>query len=208
MALQALAVTQEETGVAPEIVELHLPLAGGSFGRRVGCDDVRMVIAVAKRFPGTPTQDLAIGNFGMESRPRVGTAIAAAATVEVTEAAALVIQALDLAFDCGQILNEDAVPAQLEGSMIFGLNVCLSEELTVKDGQSVQNNFDRYAMQRIADVPRQIGVHMGALTGDSRYGGTGEGGCRRSRSGRRQRYLSRNGQTPAHNALSQCGFAH
>lgn len=60
--------------------------------------------------------------------------------------------------------------------MIFGLNVCLNEELTVKDGQIVQGNFDRYAMLRIADVPRQINVHMGALTGDARYGGTGEAG--------------------------------
>jgi isoquinoline 1-oxidoreductase beta subunit len=320
MALQALVVIQEETGVAPENVELHLPLVGGSFGRRVGCDDVRMVLAVAKRFPGRPihviwsreetfrngryrdlqavrlaaalgndglpkalrvhvaghdvvthglsngpyangcirgvrietstvplhiltgqfrgpgynthcfiiesfidecaaragidpleyrlrifskwadpgwesclrevatragwgrklprrhAQGLAIGNWGMDSEPRAGTTVAAVATVEVTEAGAPVIHALDLAFDCGQILNEDAVRAQLQGSMIFGLNVCLNEELTVKNGQIVEGNFDRYAMLRIADVPRQINVHMGALTGDARYGGTGEAG--------------------------------
>lgn len=317
---QALVVIQEETGVAPENIEVHLPLIGGSFGRRVGCDDVRMVLAVAKRFPGRPihviwsreetfrngryrdlqavrlaaalgndglpkalrvhvvghdvvthgfangpyangyvggvrietstfplhiltgqfrgpgynthcfiiesfidecaaragidpleyrlrifrkwadpgwekclrevatragwgrklpprhAQGLAIGNWGMESKPREGTTVAAVATVEVTEAGALVIHALDLAFDCGQILNEDAVRAQLQGSMIFGLNVCLNEELTVKNGQIVEGNFDSYAMLRIADIPRQINVHMGAVTGDARYAGTGEAG--------------------------------
>jgi len=57
----------------------------------------------------------------MEGQPREGTTVAAVATVEVTEAGSLVVHALDLAFDCGQILNEDAVRAQLQGSMIFGL---------------------------------------------------------------------------------------
>lgn len=48
MASQALLIAQEETGVGPENIECHLPLVSGSFGRRVGCDDLRMVLAVAK----------------------------------------------------------------------------------------------------------------------------------------------------------------
>jgi isoquinoline 1-oxidoreductase beta subunit len=318
MASQALVIVQEETGIAPENIEFHLPLVGGSFGRRVGGDDVRMVLAVAKKFPGTPihaiwsreetfrqgryrdlqaarlvaalgadglpkaliahvaghdpvthglddgayvnscipnarvetsnvpmhiltgqfrgpgynsqcfiiesfidecavragidpleyrlrilskwpdpgwqaclrevaaragwgrklpprhAQGLAVGNWGMSGGPREGTTAVAIATVEVTEAGDIVVHALDLAFDCGQILNADAVRAQLQGSMIFGLNVCLNEELNVENGRIVEGNFDRYPMLRIADMPRQINVHMGALTGHSRYGGTGE----------------------------------
>ena len=38
----------------PENIHLHQTLVGGSFGRRVNCDDVRMVVAVARKFPGTP----------------------------------------------------------------------------------------------------------------------------------------------------------
>jgi isoquinoline 1-oxidoreductase beta subunit len=112
----------------------------------------------------------------MEGKPRAGTTVAAIATVEVTEAGGLVVHALDLAFDCGQILNADAVRAQLQGSMVFGLNLCLNEELTVENGRIVEGNFDRYPMLRIADVPRQINVHMRALTNHWRYGGTGEVG--------------------------------
>jgi isoquinoline 1-oxidoreductase beta subunit len=320
MALQALVIAQEETGAAPENIELHLPLLGGSFGRRVGGDDVRMVLAVAKKFPGTPVhviwsreeafrqgryrdlqaarlvaalgadglpkalvahvaghnpltnglddgtyvngcipnarvetstvpmhiltgqfrgpgynslcfmvesfmdecstragidpleyrlrilskwpdpgcqaclrevaaragwgrklpprhaQGVAVGNWDTNGEPHAGTTVAAVATVEVTEAGDIVVHALDIAFDCGQILNADAVRAQLQGSMIFGLNVCLNEELNVENGRIVEGNFDRYPMLRIADVPRQINVHMGALTGHSRFGGTGEAG--------------------------------
>jgi isoquinoline 1-oxidoreductase beta subunit len=320
MASQALVIAQEETGIAPEHIELHPPLVGGSFGRRVGGDDVRMVLAVAKKFPGTPihviwsreetfrqgryrdlqaarlvaalgadglpkalvvhvaghdpvthgldnsayvngcipnarvetssvpmhiltgqfrgpgynshcfiiesfidecaararidpleyrlrifskwpdpglhaclrevaaragwgrklparhAQGLAIGNWGSSGEPREGTTAAAVATVEVTETGGIVVHTLDLAFDCGQILNEDAVRAQLQGSMIFGLNVCLNEELNVENGRIVEDNFDRYPMLRLANVPPEINVHFGALSGHARYGGTGEVG--------------------------------
>ena len=54
MVLQALIIASEETGVPQENIHHHQPLVGGSFGRRVNCDDVRMVVAVAKKFPGTP----------------------------------------------------------------------------------------------------------------------------------------------------------
>jgi isoquinoline 1-oxidoreductase beta subunit len=317
---QAQLIAQEETGVAPENIEVHLPLVGGSFGRRVGGDDLRMVLAVAKQFPGTPVhviwsreesfrqgryrdlqaarlravlgsnglpealsihvaghnptllglqniaytngciphshvaqsrvpmhllvgqfrgpgynshcfiiesfidecaeragvdpleyrlkllsrwpdpgwsqclrevaaraewgrplpkghaQGLAVGNWGMQGKPREGTTVAAIATVEVSGEGSIIVHALDLAFDCGKVLNTDAVIAQLQGSMIFGLNLCLNEELHVENGAIVETNFDRYRVLRMAGVPRRINVHVGALSGDSRYAGTGEVG--------------------------------
>ncbi|MET0534847.1 MAG: molybdopterin cofactor-binding domain-containing protein [Steroidobacter sp.] len=320
MAAQAQLIAQEETGVAPENIEIHMPLIGGSFGRRVGGDDLRMVLAVAKKFPGTPihviwsreetfrqgryrdlqavrfaatldkdglpealvahvaghtpvtlglfnsiyangcipnvrietsavpmhvltgqfrgpgynsqcffiesfidecaaragidpleyrlrivskwpdsgwtkclrevaahsrwgqklpprhAQGIAMGNWGMEDKPFTGTTIAAVATVEVTETGSLIVHAIDVAFDSGKVLNIDAVNAQLQGSTIFGLNLCLHEELHVKDGQIVEANFDSYKMLRMADIPPRINVHASALSGHDRYGGTGEVG--------------------------------
>jgi len=320
MAMQALVIAQEETGVEPKNIELHPPLIGGSFGRRVGADDVRMVLAVAKKFPGTPVhviwsreetfrqgryrdlqavrfaatlddeglpealtvhiaghnvitlgivdsiyvngcipnvrfetssvpmhiltgqfrgpgynshcffiesfidecaaragidpleyrlrivrrwadegwskclkevggragwgqplpkghaRGIAMGSWATDGEPGKGTIVAAVATVEVKNDGALQVHSLDLAFDSGRILNADAVQAQLQGSMIFGLNMCLNEELNVQDGRIVEDNFDRYSMLRMADVPRSINIHMGALSGHDRYGGTGEVG--------------------------------
>ena len=92
----------------------------------------------------------------MESNAWTGTTVAAIATVEVTEAGTLIVHALDLAFDSGKIMNADAVTAQLQGSMIFALNMCLNEELNIENGQIVEGNFDRYPMLRIADVPRHV----------------------------------------------------
>ena len=318
MVLQALVIATEETGVPAENVHFHQTLVGGSFGRRVNCDDVRMVLAVARKFPGTPIQviwsreetfrqgkyrdlhaarlravlgsdglpqalishvaawkpvmfgmsdavyvkgsipnvrietsnvethiltgqyrgpgynshcffiecfidecatragidpleyrlrllakwpdagwrkclevaaqaagwgsplpaghgrGIAIGNFGGAGEPHAGMTVAAVATAEVTTAGELRVHALDIAFDCGQVLNMDAVRSQLEGSAVFGMNMSLNEEITIENGRVVEGNFDRYPMLRLADVPR-INVHD-ALSGHDRYANAGEAG--------------------------------
>ncbi len=47
-------VTIDETGLPPDKVQFHQTYVGGGFGRRVACDDVRMVVAIAKLYPGVP----------------------------------------------------------------------------------------------------------------------------------------------------------
>jgi isoquinoline 1-oxidoreductase beta subunit len=53
---QAFWVTIDETGLSPEKVKIHPTLVGGAFGRRTQADDVRMVVAVAKEYPGVPVK--------------------------------------------------------------------------------------------------------------------------------------------------------
>ena len=321
MVLQALIIASEETGVPQQNIHHHQPLVGGSFGRRVNCDDVRMVVAVAKKFPGTPIhviwsreetfrqgkyrdlqavrmraalgpdglpeafhshvaawkpvmfgmndavyvkgsiphvriettrveqhiltgqyrgpgynshcffvegfidecaaqagidpleyrlkllahwpdagwrkvlevaarhagwgtplqegpdrrrgRGIAIGNFGGAGEPHAGCTVACVAQVEVNDE--IRVLSLDLAFDCGRVLNPNAVQAQLQGSAIFGLNMALNEEITVANGRVVEGNFDNYPMLRLADTPK-ITVHTDALSGHERYGNVGEAG--------------------------------
>jgi isoquinoline 1-oxidoreductase beta subunit len=56
--LQAYWVAIDETGLSPEKVKLHEAYIGGAFGRRTMADDVRMVVAVAKEFPGVPVKTI------------------------------------------------------------------------------------------------------------------------------------------------------
>jgi isoquinoline 1-oxidoreductase beta subunit len=72
------------------------------------------------------------------------------------------------------MVNEDSVRSQLEGGVLFGLNMCLNEELHVQDGRIVEGNFDQYRMLRMADTPRTIRIHTGAMSGHARYSGVGE----------------------------------
>ncbi len=320
LVIQALVIAREETGLPEENIHFHQTLVGGSFGRRVGCDDVRMVLAVAKKFPGTPIhviwsreetfrqgkyrdlqsvhlraslgadglpdalvshvaarkpvmfgmedppyvkgviphvrietstlgmhvltgqyrapgynshcffvesfidecaakagldpleyrlrilakwpdagwskclevaakhagwgtelparhgRGIAIGNFGSDGgKPHVGMTVACVAMAEVTAAGELRVHALDIAFDCGRVLNMDAVRSQLEGSAVFALNMCLNEEINIENGRVVEGNFDTYPMLRLADIPR-IDIHTDALSDHERHAGAGEAG--------------------------------
>lgn len=53
---QAHMIAAQETGVAPEKVHTHQTFVGGGFGRRIFGTDARMVVAVAKKFPGRPVK--------------------------------------------------------------------------------------------------------------------------------------------------------
>jgi isoquinoline 1-oxidoreductase beta subunit len=115
-----------------------------------------------------------VANWGMRGKADAGTTVATVAKVEVSRDGVLKILQLDIAFDTGRIMNADAVRVELEGGTIFGLNMTLNEELTVRNGQIVEGNFDTYPMLRTADVPRSIGVHFGGLTDNPRYNEIGE----------------------------------
>ena len=112
------------------------------------------------------------GNWGSKD-PQAGTTAAVVAHVDVSRAGELRVLQLDIAFDCGSVINRDAVMAQLQGGLIFGLNMSLNEELNIQDGRIVEGNFDQYPMVRMADIPK-INVHFGGLTGHARFSEIGE----------------------------------
>ncbi len=127
-----------------------------------------------KKLPKGQAQGVAISNWAMKGKPQSGTTVAVVAHVDVSQAGELEVLQLDLAFDCGRMLNRDAVVAEMEGGAIFGLNMSLNEELNILNGRIVEGNFDTYPMLRMADVPRKIAVHLGGLSGHDRFSEVGE----------------------------------
>ena len=117
---------------------------------------------------------VAVANWGMKGNTEAGTTVATVAKVEVSKAGKLKILQIDVAFDTGRIMNQDAVRVELEGGTLFGLNMSVNEGLTIKDGQIVEGNFDVYPIIRMADVPRTINVHFGGLSDNPRYNEIGE----------------------------------
>jgi isoquinoline 1-oxidoreductase beta subunit len=103
-----------------------------------------------------------------------GTTVCVVATVAVTKSGVLTVESLDIAFDCGGVLNLNAVSAQVEGAAIFGLNMSMNEELTVKDGAVVEGNFDTYRVMRLGDVSTKINIHLEAISGHERFSIVGE----------------------------------
>lgn len=117
--------------------------------------------------------NLNVAGLGRDGRP--GTPVAVIAKVEVSRQGELKLLSLDAAFDSGRIMNADAVAAQMEGAMIFGINGALNEEIEFENGRVVSENFDTYPMMRMADAPRRIDISLDGLTGREWFSEVGEG---------------------------------
>lgn len=54
------------------------------------------------------------------------------------------------------MLNPGQVKAQVEGNLVWGIGMALSEALSLADGNVVQTSFADYAVPRFSDVPEMI----------------------------------------------------
>lgn len=103
----------------------------------------------------------------------------AAVVVEaaVDDEGRLTIPRVDIAFDCGAVINPDRVRAQLEGAVIQGISLATVGEISFEAGRVVQSNFHDYPVTRIDGAPKQIHTHLVTPTGfDAPLGGVGEPG--------------------------------
>jgi isoquinoline 1-oxidoreductase len=58
-----------------------------------------------------------------------------------------------MAFECGAILNESNLRAQVEGSIVQGLGGALTEEIGFENGRLKNGSFAKYPVPRFKDVP-------------------------------------------------------
>ncbi len=77
-----------------------------------------------------------------------------------------------VAIDCGHVVHPDAVKAQMEGGIIWGLSAVMHEEITIKNGRVVQSNFADYPVLRLAETPPKIETIIMPTGGF--WGGVGE----------------------------------
>ncbi|MGF6781428.1 molybdopterin cofactor-binding domain-containing protein [Paraburkholderia sp. GAS334] len=80
---------------------------------------------------------------------------------------------VDLAVDCGRIVNPDRVIAQFEGAVVMALGNTLYSELTFSQGAAEQSNFTDYRVARIDSVPE---THVYIVPSAAPPGGVGEPG--------------------------------
>ena len=100
-----------------------------------------------------------------------GSYVAACAEVTVSEAGELKIDKITAATDCGHATNPQQIEAQVEGSFVYGLSAMLFQEITYKDGQPEQTNFNSYNSMRIKDMPE---VETIIMPSGGFWGGVGE----------------------------------
>lgn len=100
--------------------------------------------------------------------------VCAAAQVRVSPQGELTVKRVDVAFDCGRVANADAVRQQIEGAVLFAMNMSLQEQLTFRHGEVVETNFHQYPILRMGDRLPEIHVHFDALSGHERFAIIGE----------------------------------
>jgi len=83
------------------------------------------------------------------------------------------VHRITCAVDCGMVVNPDAIRAQMEGAIAFGLTAALKSEITIQDGHAVQRNFDDFPLLRIDEMP-EVDVHI--VPSREHPGGIGEPG--------------------------------
>ncbi len=102
-----------------------------------------------------------------------GSYCAEVAEVSVTPDGRVRVHRVDVAIDCGPVVNPDTVTQQMESGVVYGLSAAFDEAVTVRRGQVEQTNFDNYAILRMDQMP-EVHVHM--VASDSSPGGVGEPG--------------------------------
>lgn len=85
--------------------------------------------------------------------------VAQVVDVSVKDGGSIKVDRVVCALDCGLVVNPDVVRAQMEGGIGYGLGAVMRNEITLEDGQVVQENFPDYVPLRISDMPK-IEVHM------------------------------------------------
>jgi isoquinoline 1-oxidoreductase beta subunit len=101
-----------------------------------------------------------------------GSFVAAVAELEMKDATTIQVKRVVVALDCGYVCHRDAVVAQIEGGVLWGLSALMHEEITIKDGRVVQGNFGDYPLLRLGEAPPKIEAVL-APTGGF-WGGVGE----------------------------------
>ncbi len=101
------------------------------------------------------------------------TYVAAVAKVAVAADGTVSVPRIDLAVDCGMVVNPDRVAAQFEGAAVMGLGNTLYSNLTFKAGRAEQSNFADYQVPRIDATPE---THVYVVRSDAPPGGVGEPG--------------------------------
>ncbi len=100
-----------------------------------------------------------------------GSYCAEVAEVSVSGDREVRVHRVDVAIDCGAVVNLEIVAEQMESGVVYGLSAAMGEAVTVSRGQVEQANFDDYAVLTIDQMP-EVRVHI--VASDADPGGVGE----------------------------------
>jgi isoquinoline 1-oxidoreductase beta subunit len=138
---------------------------------------LRNVVELVTEKAGWGTRQVPKGHgLGLAVHRSFVSYVAAVIEAAVDEKGNVTVPRVDIAVDCGPIVNPDRVRSQFEGAVVMGLGVGLLNEISFKEGRVQQSNLDDYQVLRISDAPRETHVYIVPRGYDMHMGGVGEPG--------------------------------
>ena len=101
-----------------------------------------------------------------------GSYTAAVVELSVKDGTEIDVQRVIVAIDPGYVVHLDAVKAQMEGGVIWGLSSAMHEEITIENGRVVQSNFADYPVLRLSETPPKVECIV--MPSGGFWGGVGE----------------------------------
>jgi isoquinoline 1-oxidoreductase beta subunit len=98
--------------------------------------------------------------LGLAAHFTFGGYAAHAMEVAVSPAGAISFERVVCAIDVGRPVNPLGIAAQMQGGTIDGLSTAMNLEISIRDGRVEQSNFDRYPLAQMAQMPRDVEVHI------------------------------------------------
>ncbi len=135
-----------------------------------GTKDLAVLDAVAKAIGWEKPAPKGV-HRGIAVADSYGSYTAAAVELSVTNGSEIDVRRVAVAIDCGHVVHPDAVKAQIEGGVLWGLSAIMAEEITIANGAVRQGNFNDYPLARINVKPEIIPV---LVPSGGFWGGVGE----------------------------------
>ena len=63
------------------------------------------------------------------------------------------------ALDCGIVINPKTIEAQVQSAVAFGLTATIKSSITIKNGKTIQGNFDDFPILRMDEMP-EVTTHI------------------------------------------------
>ena len=102
--------------------------------------------------------------------------IATVVEVAIDDKGGMTIPRVDTVIDCGTYVNPERIRSQMEGAVIMGMSLAKYGEITFKDGQVQQGNYDDFPVLRVDEAPLVTNVAIMPPGPDTPPSGAGEPG--------------------------------
>jgi isoquinoline 1-oxidoreductase beta subunit len=129
------------------------------------------VLTAASEKAGWSRNDPEGPHRGIAQFMSYGSHAAAVAEVMLREAGTVRVNRIVVALDSGHVVNPELVAQQVEGQVAFGLGALLHQEISIREGRVVEQDFDTYPSLLMREMPvvETVLVPSGGF-----WGGVGE----------------------------------